>query len=286
MAEKTYKDIMEYVERECECKALSAKPEQHFSDLEVEVTVWNVKTDKDKNWWVVEGEGIPMNLYPQDAYYFGSDEVYSFHMGIVSRLIAKKEEFVPEHFVNAVSLGGQFAPQLYRKLKNVSVDLDNATEVEDFQKIGVQCREILIDLGNHIYLPVMADSNEQLHESDFKRKSEEFIRFFLNGSENSDYRNIIKRMTEGTWEYTNKMTHSKNSTFYEASTCITLCISLVTLYENLFQKHFDVLSKCQCSVCKSKKLSILEEEFDDRGELLKLNLLCEECAAITEVFIS
>jgi hypothetical protein len=34
--------------------------------LGFEITVWNVKTDEAGSWWVVEGEGLPMNFYPQD----------------------------------------------------------------------------------------------------------------------------------------------------------------------------------------------------------------------------
>jgi hypothetical protein len=48
-------------------KVLSAKPEHSFDDLGPKVTVWNVKTDQGA-WWVVEGEGVPMNLYPQGAF--------------------------------------------------------------------------------------------------------------------------------------------------------------------------------------------------------------------------
>ena len=95
----------------------------------------------------------------------------------------------------------------------------------------------------------------------------------MKGSENSDYRSIIKKLTEATWDYANKITHSRSATYYEASTCVTLCISLVGAYENILQKVFDPLAQYYCSACKSKKLSIDE----------KLYLHCEECGATTEV---
>ncbi len=93
---RSYEDVAKYVEWQSQnkCKVLSAKPEQTFNDLGVEVRVWNVKTDTDGSWWVVEGDTVPMNLYPQDAYYFGTDEVYSFHMGIMERM--KASEYKPE----------------------------------------------------------------------------------------------------------------------------------------------------------------------------------------------
>ena len=72
VAMRNYKDIIRYVEDQSEdgVKVLSVKTEQSFEDLGHLVNVWNVKTDKDGSWWVVEGELSPMNLYPQDAYYF------------------------------------------------------------------------------------------------------------------------------------------------------------------------------------------------------------------------
>lgn len=231
MGKRTFEDVKKYVEGQSrgKCNVLSAKPEQHFNDLGVDVCVWNVKTDADGDWWVVEGDSVPMNLYPQSAYYFGTDEVYSFHMGLMQRMSAAQDEYHPEDFVNGVTLGAEIAPQLFRKLKSVAALIDAAKEIEDFQAIGVQCRETLIELGNHIYKPVMAGDEEQPQASNFKRKAELFVQFYLKGSENSDYRSIIKKLTEATWDYANKITHSRSATYYEASTCVTLCIEYVVI---------------------------------------------------------
>lgn len=285
MGNRTFEDVKSYVEWQSQgkCTVLSAKTEQHFDDLGVDVRVWNVKTDTDGDWWVVEGDGIPMNLYPQSAYYFGADEVYSFHMGLMQRMSAAQGEYSPEDFVNGVTLDAEIAPQLFRKLKSVAALIDTAKEIEDFQAIGVQCRETLIELGNHIYEPAMAGDGEQPQASNFKRKCELFIQFYLKGSENADYRSIIKKLTESTWDYANKITHSRSATYYEASTCVTLCISLVGVYENILQKVFDPLSQYHCSVCQSKKLSIDGDDSNEDGMVKKLYLRCEECGATTEV---
>ncbi len=285
MGERTFEDVKKYVEWQSQdkCKVLSAKPEHNFDDLGVEVCVWNVKTDTDGDWWVVEGDTVPMNLYPQSAYYFGADEVYSFHMGLMQRMSASHNNYDPDAFVRGVTLGAEIAPQLLRKLKSVALLIDTAKEIEDFQSVGVQCREILIELGNHIYEPTMAGADEQPQASNFKRKSELFIQFYLTGSENADYRSIIKKLTESTWEYTNKITHSSSATYYEASTCVMLCISLVGVYENIIQKVYDPISQYNCSVCKSKKLTIDGDDSDENGIVQKLYLKCEECSAITSV---
>lgn len=285
MGERTFEDVKKYVEWQSQdkCKVLSAKPEYNFDDLGVEVCVWNVKTDTDGDWWVVEGDTVPMNLYPQSAYYLGADEVYSFHMGLMQRMSASHNKYDPDAFVRGVTLGAEIAPQLLRKLKSVALLIDTAKEIEDFQSVGVHCREILIELGNHIYEPTMAGADEQPQASNFKRKSERFIQFYLTGSENADYRSIIKKLTESTWEYTNKITHSSSATYYEASTCVMLCISLVGVYENIIQKVYDPISQYKCSVCKSKKLIIDGDDSDENGVVQKLYLKCEECSAITAV---
>ncbi len=284
MTKRTLEEVAQYVEKQSQnkCKVVSAKPEHKFNDLGVEVRVWNIKTDTEGAWWVVEGNSVPMNLYPQEAYYFSVDEVYSFHMGLMERMSASVE-YKPEEFIEAITLGSDIAPQLFRKLKNISLLINSAIEIEDFQAIGVQSREILIELGNSIYFDEMAGANEQPQASNFKKKAELFVQFYLSGSDNSDYRSIIKKLTEATWDYACKITHSSNATFYEASTCVTLCTSLVGTYENIRQKVFDPVSQYKCRVCKSKKLNIIDDVVNVDGIVKKWFLECNECGEITEV---
>ncbi len=279
MGKRTYEDVIKYVEWQSQykCKVLSAKPEQTFNDLGTDVTVWNVKTDTDGAWWVVEGDVVPMNLYSQGAYYFGTDEVYSFHMGIMQRMSSSREQYSPDDYIEAATLGTEIAPQLLRKLRSIATLIDTAVEIEDFQAIGVQCREILIVLGNHIYGEHMAPEGDQPKGSDFKKKSELAIQFYLNGSENADYRSYIKKLTEATWDYANKLTHSSSATYYEASTCVSLCISLVGTYENVLQKIHDPISQKSCTVCKSHKLSVVDIETEDNGIIKSIRILCAEC---------
>lgn len=282
MSIRTFEDVAKYVEWQSQykCKVLSAKPEHKFNDLGVEVNVWNVKTDTDGDWWVVEGAETPMNLYPQGAYYFGNDEVYSFHMGLMERM---KNSFKPEGFVEALAQGTELAAQLFRKLKMASQLLDEATEVEHFNSIGVQCREALIELANEIYVPEMCTEGEQPKGSDFKKKAELFISHCLTGSDNSDYRSCIKKLTEATWDYANKLTHSKTATVYEASTCVTLCISLITTYENVRAKVSDPFSSLSCNNCKSKSLLVVSDEVNEEDILTEIAFECQECKNIVTI---
>lgn len=282
---KNYKEIIKYVEKQFEnkCKVLSAKIENTFDDLGSDVRIWNIKTDVEGSWWVVEGDEIPMNLYSQGAYYFSTDEVYSFHIGLMERMKNKFSEYRPENYVRAMTLDEEIAPNLFRKLRHIAELINSAKEIEDFQSIGVQCREVLIELANNIYIPEMAGKEEQPQKSNFKKKAELFVNFYLNGSENSDYREYIKKITEAVWKYANKITHSQSSTVYEVSSCVSLTMSLICVYENIRQKIFSPLEQYMCKHCKSKKLAIIGDDHDKNGIVSKLYLQCEECNEITEV---
>ncbi len=83
-------------------------------------------------------------------------------------LSSSYEKYNPEDFIHAVTLDTEIASKLFRKLKSVALLIDTAKEIEDFQSIGVQCREILIKLSNYIYTPSMAGVDEQPKKSDFK----------------------------------------------------------------------------------------------------------------------
>lgn len=151
----------------------------------------------------------------------------------MERMQASQEQYNPDDYIETASLGTEIAPHLLRKLRSITAQIDLATEIEDFQSIGVQSREILIELGNYIYDSHMAGNQEQPQASNFKKKAELTIQFYLNESDNADYRSMIKKLTEATWDYANKIAHSSSATYYEASTCVSLCISLICVYENV-----------------------------------------------------
>ena len=149
----------------------------------------------------------------------------------------------------------------------------------------MQCREVLIELTNQIYLPFMAGDNEQPKGSDFKRKAELFVTFFMSGNVNSDYRSIYKRMAESTWDFVNKLTHSNNTTFYEVSSCVAMCIAIISVFENIKQKVHDPISKYSCNKCKSKKLQVVGDEHDEDGIVSKFKLKCQKCENFLEVVL-
>lgn len=268
------KQVEEYVEWQCRGKAkvIHSKPEQSFNELGFDITIWNVKTDNDGSWWVAQGD-LPMNLYPQDkAYYFATDEVFSFHLGIMLRLM-NDEASKPDKLIDHVVHGAELSINLRRKLSLASEKLQEAVEIEEIQAIGVICRETLIEMIGYVFNPdFLEEGQEPFKKSDVKNQGELVISKFLPGSNNSELRKHLKNLLNGAWDYSNIVTHSSSRTIHEASICLTMTTAAVSVFENLLEMHHDPISGLKCRECGSRKLIIAEN--DETEDLL---IICENC---------
>lgn len=253
-------EVASYVEGDGEEKKVaSAKPEQDFNDLGPKVTVWNVKTDKGA-WWVVEGEGVPMNLYPQSAYFFSADEAYSFHMGLMSRLLTQ-EAHDPEQVLQSMSFGSTRFVGVRRKLHVASEALATISEPEHAQGIGLTCREVLIQLGREILLISEVPAAEETPKnSDFKNRARLSIERLIPGRENAELRDASRRMADGAWAFACHVTHSPNSTRQDAIVSITLTAAVVSLFEQLLEKVDQAEGVPTCPSCKSRQIDLIDRQ--------------------------
>jgi hypothetical protein len=209
---ETEKHIKAYLKRHDVEKIKYMQVEQTFHDLGVEINVWNVKSEEG-NWWIVEGEDAPMNLYTQDAKYFSADEAYSFHMGITQRLQAQyHKEF--KHIIDEIPLDIDRIKSISRRLNLASQDLNDVTGPEDIQSIGLTCRESLIELA-----AVLASDNpnllkdNDLKAADFKGITKAVVAIYAQGKSNSNLRKHCRSMAEIAWDHSSEIVHSPKKTF-------------------------------------------------------------------------
>ncbi|WP_237333224.1 hypothetical protein [Vibrio anguillarum] len=230
-----------------------------------EIHVWNVKTKTDGSWWVVEGEGVPMNLYTQNEFYFSADEAYSFHLGISQRLQARHHlEF--KHIIDEVPLDIEHVKSISRRLNNAAVALNDVSAPEDLQAIGLTCRESLIELAG-----VLVNDNPNLLEekglkaADFKGIAREVIAIYAPGKSNSKLRKRSRDVMEAAWDHSSEIVHSPNKNIPDAKICLLLTCSAVSLIQNLFLKYLGFDSEPKCSVCKSMDFEILVSEDSEEA---------------------
>jgi hypothetical protein len=93
------------------------------------IDVWNVHTDTHR-WWVITE---PANLYLQTQ--FPSMNVaLSFHVGLTARVMERSERVAPDD-------QAEMFAKAWRKWEQAGEALNDADEVEDFQAVGMRCRE-------------------------------------------------------------------------------------------------------------------------------------------------
>ncbi len=267
-------DVEQYVEREGREKVMSAKEEQRFSDLGLEVRVWNVVTDKGR-WWVVEGDGAPMNLYPQTAYYFSSDEAYSFHMGVMARVHTSLEKD-PEHALRLVRFGQDRFAGVRRKLHVAAQALPTAAEAEDHQAIGLSCREALIALGAEIVINSdVPEGEEPPKRGDFKNRAQLAIGRMLPGPQNDALRKHSRKICEAAWEWTSSLTHSPTRSRPDSVIALTMTGAVIGLFEQLLEK-FAYEEEFECPSCRSRQLQNIDRQAE-RADPVERLLICDYC---------
>lgn len=236
-----------------------------------EINVWNVKAES-SNWWVVEGEGAPMSLYTQDAFYFSSDEAYSFHMGITQRLQARHyREY--KHIIDELPLDIDSIKSVSRRLNLAAQSLNNIVGAEDIQSIGLTCRESLIELAVTLVSanPSILEENS-LKASDFKGIAKAVIAIYAQGKSNSSLRKHSRSMAEMAWDYSSEIVHSPNRNIPDAKICLLFTCSIVSIFQNLYLKHLGFDAEPKCPECKSMDYSLHETENDSF-----FILICNDC---------
>jgi hypothetical protein len=182
--------------------------------------IWDVHTDRGR-WWVITN---PTNLYSQEQFP-NMDLALTFHIGLCLR-IPRSEEQPP----TALALGPLVA--CWRTLDEASAALRRAEEVEDFQAVGMRCREALITLvhvaQDMIPLP---EGQARPKRSDFRAWSEVTANAILPGPTHQERRGLLKSSADNAWKFTNWLTHARGALVSDAEAAIgstELNLSLLT----------------------------------------------------------
>lgn len=252
--------------------------EQTFNDLGHEVNIWNVRTKNDGNWWVAEGEQVPLNLYTQNEYFFSADEAYSFHLGITQRLQASHHNDF-KHVIDELPLDIDMLRSISRRLNASAAALNDIKAPEDIQAIGLTCRESMVELAGHLYR-THEDilKKEGIKAADFKNICRVVIGLYAAGKRNSSLRKYCRSTIESAWDLSAETVHSSNKNMPDAKICILLTCTAVSLIQNLFMKFIGFDSEIKCPNCHSLNSEIFESEDGNQ-----LHVVCGECGQVVQV---
>lgn len=105
--------------------------------------------------------------------------------------------------------------------------LDIASDAEDFQQVGLLCREILTSLAQAVYDPDihLTNDDKQPSATDAKRMLQAYIMAELGGSSNE----AARRHAKSSLDLANDLQHRRTATFRTAALCAEATTSVVNI---------------------------------------------------------
>ena len=230
-----------------------------------EYDVWDVHTDKER-WWVITN---PTNLYSQ-ALMPSLDYTLSFHIGLMARVAARRE---PE----GSEAEQEFLLITNRKIVQASEAFDKADEAEEFQAVGMRCRECLLTLIRELTNEGNIVSEPDLPKTgDFIAWNDRIANAIAPGASAEHVRGYLKTTADRAWRLVNWLTHAANATRSDAELALSSTSHVIANYAlAVLKKRIDAPERC--GRCNSYKITV-----DWRPDLGPAGIYvsrCESCGA-------
>ncbi|MGG7604138.1 hypothetical protein [Massilia sp. BKSP1R2A-1] len=216
----------------------------HLERMKTEVVfgrkyvAWDIHASNGR-WWVITN---PTNLYSQ--FEFPSlDYLFSFHVGLMARVAARDAR-------TSVSPNKhRFAPA-WRRWEQAAATIDSAAEAEDFQAVGMKCRECMLafvrSAPDYIELP---DNVAQPKRGDFTQWASLIADWAVPGPHLKDIRAHLKQVSNSAWQLANWLTHTSNALLIDAELTMDATRHVLDIFSTaVIRKESDRPERCpQCA---------------------------------------
>ena len=136
--------------------------------------------------------------------------------------------------------------QLWNKLARARVTHFTAKNAEEFQSVGMKCRECLLALVKSVSTPEMISKGQESPQlGNFVLWCELIAQFAAPGGENERLRSYLKDVSKSTWQLVNWLTHSHSADRFGGSMAIGAT-------ENVLESFITALAKYE-SLQKQKR---------------------------------
>ena len=243
-SEEEAEAISSYVEwqsREDGEKVLHAEKVASERVMGRDFDVWDVHKDgkEDGRWWVITS---PTNLYSQRLMP-SMDYALSFHIGLMMRVEARRKPAGTEAEQELLLVTS-------RKLVQAGEALDAADEAEDFQAVGMQCRECLLALIRELTEDGQFDEGDELpKKADFKAWAERIAGAVAAGSSAERVRSYLKKTADETWQLMNWLTHASNATRADAALAVAATENVIESFVPMVLRA-KIAAPERCGRCK------------------------------------
>lgn len=257
-------EIREYVHHRTEGENvthLEKLAAEHIFDRQIEG--WDVRT-KDNRYWLVTS---PMNLYSQELFP-SLDYTITFHVGLSLRITAIEARTASKEQRDLLSAA-------WRKWEQAANALGFAVEAEDFQVVGMRCRESLIAMTRAIAdYSMVTDGQEVPKASDFIHWTELIADTIAKGSSAKHVRNYLKTIAKSTWQLVNWLTHASNAVRFDGRIAVDATENILSAFGMALLRYERGLPE-RCPKCASYRIEyIYRPELKSEKEYVSL---CESC---------
>jgi hypothetical protein len=232
--------------------------------------VWDVHTDTER-WWVVTGL---TNLYSQKDFK-SMDGVLSFHIGLMSRILARDARKAPD----------RPAPKLERtrrQWEQAAEAQNSAEESEEFQAVGMRCRETLVSFAHAMADDALVPEGTAAPKlSDFVHWSELVASAAVPGPRNAALRSYLNEVASQTWDYVSWLTHAKNAIRLDGDLAIEMTAHFLSLFEQVVERQ-EMRVPDRCPSCASYRLAA-DWRFDEESNRTVQAQVCEACGWFQEM---
>ena len=205
---------------------------------------WDVRTTKGR-WWVITS---PTNLYSQELFP-SLDYTISFHVGVTARMMSR-------HRSGVEPMEELLLRAAWRKWEQAGEAFDESEEAEDFQSVGMRCRESLIEMVKTLakgeMVPVGTDAPKR---ADVVGWSELIADHVAHGASAEYIRKYLKTTAKSCWQLVSWLTHTSDATKLDAVAALESTQHVLAMFSAAVFRHVHGVPD-RCPRCGSYQIGL------------------------------
>lgn len=211
--------------------------------------LYDVHMSSDERLWVITN---PTNCYGQEEFK-SIDQVFTYHIGLSAVL---HEQFKVEPDESQT----EYVSKPWRRYARAVDAMIEAKEAEDFQAVGIRCREALLALGREymdadwVHVP-----EERPKDGDAKG----WMLAYADSLTTGRRRSYVKALAEQTWDLSVWLQHYTEATELDAELVLGGTQHLLRTYTLILVRHEQGLKE-RCPKCDSYQLVEDDSELIER----------------------
>lgn len=222
---------------------------------------------EESRWWVITD---PTNLYSQDDFP-EMEQALIFHIGLGVFMAERERTDIEEEQLEHVS-----AP--WRRFSQAVDAMHAADEAEDYQSVGIKCRDALIAVAKtHAHAEWIGDLEERPKAADFKG----WANIFADRLSDGRMRAYLKALIDKTWDLTVWLQHNSNATPLDADIVLEATGQVLQVLSKLMRQREDGPPE-RCPKCESYRLEEDIEQVMEPEPGFYESTVCASCGWRTE----